>query len=228
VIEIIDGLIHNSSFSLKSNTINLKIISPIKGSNPIWSNFDKPQENPDENGNQIFIQIQSSKTIPLFSLDISVLPIQVIIPENLELNHDWLEQRSGISYPPHFSKCSHSIATTALTYAFPPNRSTEKELSSSSGELWIDGLRRFIASGYTYQNIFLKKSRRNQKAYSITIVIDSVQRLFTPFNVHHTISTIVSLIGAFPLIPESDDIILEVIAVSCGKSLLLVHNFSVL
>jgi hypothetical protein len=163
----------------------------------------------------------------LFSLNISVPSIQVIVPENLESNNDWLEQRNKTSNSSPFSIYSHLIATFALIPSFPLNRAAEKEPSSSTEELSIKGLPQFISSGYTDQNIFLKKNSLNQKGYSITIVIDSVQRLFTPFNVHHTISTIVSLIGAFPLIPESDDIFLDVIAVSYGKSLMLVHNFSI-
>jgi hypothetical protein len=142
----------------------------------------------------------------------------VIVPDNIESNSEWLERKSRTSYSSLFSGFSHS---------FPFNRAAGKEPSSSSGELWIDDLCRFISSGYTYQSIFLKKTRRNQKAYSITIVIDAVQRLFLPFNIHHTVSTITTLLGAFSLIPDSDDIVLDVVAASFGQALLLVHNFSV-
>jgi hypothetical protein len=73
---------------------------------------------------------------------------------------------------------------------------------------------------------FLKKSRRNQKAYSIAIVIDAVRNLFSAFNIHHTISTTTTLLGAFALIPDGDNIFLDMIAASYGEALLLVHNFS--
>jgi hypothetical protein len=70
------------------------------------------------------------------------------------------------------------------------NVAAGKEPSGASGELWIDGLRRFIASGYTYQYRFRKKSRRNQKASAITIVFDNMRHLFCSVNLYHTMATI--------------------------------------
>jgi hypothetical protein len=149
--------------------------------------------------------------------------VKVNVPENIKSNSEWFERKGRISSL--FSGVSHSVATIALTHSFLSNRAAGKEPSSSSGKLWIDSLRRFISSGYTCRSIFFKKSRRNQKAYSITFVIDAVRNLFSPFNIHHTISTINTLLGAFALIPDGDNIFLDVITASYGEALLLVHNF---
>ncbi|KAA6354243.1 MAG: hypothetical protein EZS28_050230, partial [Streblomastix strix] len=116
------------------------------------------------------------------------------------------------------------VATTALTHYLVPNRAAGKEPSASSGQLWIPGLRRFIQSGFTYPYLFLKKSRRNQKAYSITFVIDNTQRIFSPLNILHTVSTIASLINSVTLIPDGEEIVVDVIAASDGKANLLIHN----
>jgi hypothetical protein len=90
--------------------------------------------------------------------------------------------------------------------------------------LWIDGLRRLIASGYTYQYLFRKKSRPKQKAYAVTILVDSVQPLFSSFSAFHTLSTTAALLGVLHLVPESDDIVVDVLASCSAKVSLLVNN----
>jgi hypothetical protein len=62
-------------------------------------------------------------------------------------------------------------------------------------------MRCFIASWYPYQYLFLKKSIRNKKAYSITIVINAVQHLFSPFNFFHIICS--------PIISDYDEIFID-------------------
>jgi hypothetical protein len=115
----------------------------------------------------------------------------------------------------------------ALTHSLVPNLASGKEPSSSSGELWIEGLRRFIASGYTYQNLFRKRCRRNQKAYAITIVIDSVRRLFTLFNAYHAMTTIGTILASLHLVPDSDGVVADVIVSSSCKVFLLMSNIPV-
>jgi hypothetical protein len=48
-----------------------------------------------------------------------------------------------------------------------------------------------------------------------------------PFNIHYIICIIASLIQAFPIIQDLDDIVLVVIAVCYGTALFLFHNLSV-
>jgi cephalosporin hydroxylase len=57
--------------------------------------------------------------------------------------------------------------------------------------------------------MFRKKSRRNQKAYVITVLSDSVRRVFSRLNAYHTMSNIAAVLGALPLLPDSDFIVVD-------------------
>jgi hypothetical protein len=112
---------------------------------------------------------------------------EVLINNNIETPQVLLEQRSRGSGHMLCAGVARDIAVKAHMEQFEPNRAAGKEPSASSGVLWIAGLRRFISSAFTYPYLFLKKSRRNEKAYSITVVIDCVCRLFSPINISHTV-----------------------------------------
>jgi hypothetical protein len=173
-----------------------------------------------------FFQVQVSHAFP-HPGDAGQSGIKVDIPSSLESLREWAERKAGGSGQTPFDGLAKDIATTALTHSFVPNVAAGKEPSTSSGELWIDGLRRFIASGYTYQYLFRKKSRRNQKAYAITIVLDSVRRLFSHVNDYHTLSTIAGLFGSLPLVPESDRIVVDVICASSREVDILMYGVPV-
>jgi hypothetical protein len=85
---------------------------------------------------------------------------------------------SPLQFP--FHCFARTIMINALIHSYVPNRVAGKEVSPSSGELRIPGLQRFIASGFTYRNLFLKTNRRNQKEYSITFVFETIERIFSP------------------------------------------------
>jgi hypothetical protein len=74
------------------------------------------------------------------------------------------------------------IQTIALTFPFIPNVSAGKELSSTPGTLNIQALFRSIAANMTMNKIYDVPSRGTQKAYGITVLIDSVGRLFSSLN----------------------------------------------
>jgi MoxR-like ATPase len=174
-----------------------------------------------------FFQVETVDKFALMALSSSsIISTTVDVPDATQLPGAWLEQKSiAITCP--FGGISQAIATTAFTPSLKPNVASGKEPSASSGELWIDGLRRFISSGFTYPYIFRKRARRNQKVYSVTIVIDSVQRLFMAMNASHTIPTLASLLGAFPLIPDSDDISVDVLSVCDETATLVIESVSV-
>jgi hypothetical protein len=49
--------------------------------------------------------------------------------------------------------------------------------------------------------------------------------MFSPLNINHTTSTIASILGSISLIPDGDEIIIDIIVSSSGKAHLLIHNF---
>ncbi|KAA6374901.1 MAG: hypothetical protein EZS28_029573, partial [Streblomastix strix] len=57
--------------------------------------------------------------------------------------------------------------------------------------------------------------------------IPGLRRIFSPLNISHTVSTISAIIGSITLIPDNDEIVVDVIAASDGKANLLIHNIQV-
>jgi Mg-chelatase subunit ChlD len=224
---IIRSLFSTSVPIKQGPSFGLRTQYPVLGTAPVWSHLGKIQEKNTGDANKVFVQIQASQKFPLMVMLSDVPPGKVSVSEHIEVLREWIERKGGTMAESPFTGISHSIVTMALTPSLVPNMAVGKEPSSSSGELWIDGLRRFIASGYNYQYIFRKKSRRNQKAYAITIVVDSVQRLFSVFNAYHTLSTTAALLGALPLIPDSDDIVVDLIAASSSDIALLTNGLPV-
>ncbi|KAA6367360.1 MAG: hypothetical protein EZS28_037113, partial [Streblomastix strix] len=187
----------------------------------------KLSENEERTKTDFFVQIKQTSNFALATLNTTEKTILLQEPKNIETDNKWLQRQATGDNRIPFVGISREVATTALTHSLVPNRAAGKEPSPSSGQLWIPGLRRFIQSGFTYPNLFLKKSRRNQKAYSITFVIDNTQRIFSPLNISHSVTTIASLINSTTLIPDGDEIVVDVIAASDGKANLLIHNIQV-
>ncbi|KAA6400332.1 MAG: hypothetical protein EZS28_004141 [Streblomastix strix] len=215
----------NSKAPTKGTSTNLKTCSPIHDQAMFWTNLGHTHEIATKTGNDFFVQMKSLQNFALMTINTSPYSAVVRVPENIETDRGWLERQSATIAQTPFGGFSHDVATMALTHSLAPNRAAGKEPSPSSGQLWIPGLRRFIASGFTYPNLFLKKSRQNQKAYSITFVIDNTLRIFSAANISHTVSTIAALIGSIALVPEGDDIVVDVI-IACQQQIqLLVYNF---
>jgi hypothetical protein len=223
---VVSSVITKTSLQRQIGPVIIGVRPPKTDPNPAWGHLGKTSERSEDRANDVFFQGKSSQQFPLMLLpgEGSKSTIQVQVSDHLEGSREWLNRTGGYSGPNPFEGRAKDIATMALTHSFVPNLAAGKEPSSSSGELWIDGLRRFIASGYTYPYLFRKKSRRNQKAYAITILFDSACRLFSSFNAYHTISTTAALLGALPLVPESDDIVVDVISATSGQVNLLLSN----
>jgi ABC-type transporter Mla MlaB component len=119
------------------------------------------------------------------------------------------------------------VVTIALMHSLLPNKATGKEPSQSSCELSISGLRRFISSGFTYTYLFLKKSRKNEKVYSITVVLDNTHRIFSFLNIKHTITTTTTLLESFAHVPGGDGIIIDFILASHNSVNILLHGVPV-
>ncbi|KAA6394322.1 MAG: hypothetical protein EZS28_010148, partial [Streblomastix strix] len=216
---------------VKQKSTSLTICAPVQDQTLFWENLAevhkdqiKSNKNEERTQNDFFIQIEPIFSFALVALNTSEKTILLQEPKNFETDNKWLEHQGAQENKSPFYGISREVATKALTHSLVPNRAAGKEPSASSGQLWIPGLRRFIQSGFTYPNLFLKKCKRNQKAYSITFVIDNTQRIFSPLNIQHSVTTIASLIGSIALIPDGDEIVVDVIAASDGKANLLIQN----
>jgi hypothetical protein len=126
-----------------------------------------------------------------------------------------------------YNDLAHTVTDVVLNHSFLPNRAAGKEPSQSSGELWMPGLRRFIASGFTYLYLFQKKAKNKEKAYIIEIVIDATQRIFSHLNIQHTIETITILLESLSFIAEGDDIKVDILIASLNSVKLLLYDFPV-
>ncbi|KAA6403970.1 MAG: hypothetical protein EZS28_000496, partial [Streblomastix strix] len=218
----------------KQKSTSLAICAPVQDKSMFWANITqsheikaKSNENEEKTKTDFFVQIKQTSNFALVALNTTLKKIFLKEPKNIETDNKWLQRQASNDNKIPFIGIARDVATTALTHYLVPNRAAGKEPSASSGQLWIPGLRRFIQSGFTYPYLFLKKSRRNQKAYSITFVIDNTQRIFSPLNILHTVSTIASLINSVTLIPDGDEIVVDVIAASDGKANLLIQNIQV-
>ncbi|KAA6363084.1 MAG: hypothetical protein EZS28_041389, partial [Streblomastix strix] len=215
----------------KQKSAILTTCAPIQDKTFYWVNLTRTQEvkaetNEIEENNKkyFFAQIKPTSNFALVALNTKDNTVLIQELKNVETDSKWLQKQVTIENKIPFVGIARDVATTAFTHSLIPNRAAGKEPSPSSGQLWIPGLRRFIQSGFTYPNLFLKKSRRNQKAYSITFVIDNTLRIFSTLNISHTVSTIASIINSVTLIPDGDEIVVDVIAASDGKANLLIHN----
>ncbi|KAA6391978.1 MAG: putative NEK protein kinase, partial [Streblomastix strix] len=216
---------------IKQKSTSLAICAPVQDKTFYWANLThthefmtETNETEEKTKADFFVQIKPTSNFALVTVNTTEKTILLQEPKNVETDNKWLQRQATGDNRIPFVGISRDVATTALTHSLIPNRAAGKEPSASSGQLWIPGLRRFIQSGFTYPYIFLKKSRRNQKAYSITFVIDNTLRIFSPLNISHSVTTIASMIGSIALIPDGDEIVVDVIAASDGKANLLIHN----
>jgi hypothetical protein len=195
---------------------------------PIWIRQHNFYVSDDISGNSVDFSFQAKpvKGFPLLSAAIPGNRSQIEVPETIESPREWIEQKVVTLARPYVG-ISQRIAMTAFNPSMKPNVASGKEPSASSGEISVNGLCRWISSGFTYPYLFLKRSRGNQKSYSITIVIDNVCRLFAPFNSTYMIGTTAAILGAFSDIPDPDYITIDILAVSDEQAHLLVHDLPV-
>jgi hypothetical protein len=159
---------------------------------------------------------RNSKDISIPNFDISL-----ISPDSHWVD---LSQSGSVEKKPYHAAAQNTV-NVALLHVFLPNKASGKEPSQSSGELSIAGLRRFISSGYTYTYLFLKKSRKSQKVYSVTVVLDATQRVFSPLNLAHTFLTTGTLLESFAYIPDNEEIIVDILVASHNSVHVTIYNF---
>ena len=91
------------------------------------------------------------------------------------------------------------------------NLTTSKIPSSSGGTISIQGLKRFICSGFTNLNIFEKLGGNKKKQYSLTYIIDLSESALLECNINHILSTIILLLIAPSTLDYNEKILIDVI-----------------
>jgi hypothetical protein len=220
--------------STQPRELNIKTLSPENISQGdrklIWSDLNHMKEFKITEKTPIFAQVQSAHHFPLVKSTISStdsvrveMQTEIAVATNSQWNN-FSQLFSGEKTPYHIH--ADNVMTVALMHSLLPNKATGKEPSQTSGELSISGLRRFISSGFTYTYLFLKKSRKNEKVYSITVVLDNTYRIFSLLNREHTITTVITLLESFAHVPDNNGIIIDFILASHNSVNILLHGVS--
>jgi len=103
------------------------------------------------------------------------------------------------------------ILRSQFGLAFSPNISAGKVPSASGGTLSIPALKKWIVSGFTYKEIFLKKANKTKRKYSITIAIDFSSSIHLSCNYSHAIATVILLLLAPSTIQDNEEIKIDVV-----------------
>ena len=108
-----------------------------------------------------------------------------------------------------------SFIVTLLTPLFrqimPSNIASGKVPSTSGGSLSIQGIKKWICSGFTYTYIFEKQGGKNKKKYNLSYVIDLSRSALLLCNYSHCIATIVLLLIAPSTVEDNEEIFIDVL-----------------
>ena len=104
-----------------------------------------------------------------------------------------------------------SLLTTLFRQIMPSNIASGKIQCTSGGSLSIQGIKKWICSGFTYTNIFEKQGGKNKKKYYLSYVIDLSKSALLLCNYSHCIATIVLLLIGPSTVEDNDDIYIDVI-----------------
>ncbi len=112
-----------------------------------------------------------------------------------------------------------------LNLALTSNYSTGKVPSASGGTISITGLKKWIISGFTYREIFLKRTGKNKRKYNITIALDFSISVNLDCNYTHTIATILLILLTFETIPNNEEITIDIlISTKNGIKIICLNN----
>ena len=104
-----------------------------------------------------------------------------------------------------------NLLTPLFRQIMPSNIASGKIPCTSGGSLSIQGIKKWICSGFTYTYIFEKQGGKNKKKYNLSYVIDLSQSSLLLCNYSHCIATILLLLIAPSTIEDNDDIFIDVI-----------------
>ena len=104
-----------------------------------------------------------------------------------------------------------SLTNKFLKKYLTNNLATSKIPCSSGGTISIQGLKRFICSGFTNLNIFEKLGGNKKRQYSLSYIIDLSESALLECNINHILSTIILLLVAPSTLEYNEKILIDVI-----------------
>ena len=104
-----------------------------------------------------------------------------------------------------------SLLTPLFRQIMPSNIASGKIPCTSGGSLSIQGIKKWICSGFTYTYIFEKQGGKNKKKYNLSFVIDLSQSILLLCNYSHSIATIILLLIAPSTVEDNEEIYIDVI-----------------
>jgi len=154
------------------------------------------------------------QNIPHIMTDISKLnkmynPPKILLPSMNDLLQDIYANNNGTIG--NLKITVESILKTQFGLAFAPNSSSGKVPSSSGGTISIPAIKKWIVSGFTYKDIFLKKAGKTQRKYSVTIAIDLSSSVLLSCNYSHAIATILLILLAPSTLQDNEELKIDVI-----------------
>ena len=216
ITAILDGLLKkNMNMEKEKKTVREIIINNnLLPQNQINNNIEILKEIINENLKE---EKYFSQNIPFSSISLSKfcltdLPKTFIFPTKSEL-----EKLSSQFYSKNDNSIEEIILfiRTLLTPLFrqimPSNIASGKIPCTSGGSLSIQGIKKWICSGFTYTYIFEKQGGKSKKKYNLSFVIDLSQSVLLLCNYSHSLSTIILLLIAPSTVEDNEEIFIDVI-----------------
>ena len=158
-----------------------------------------------------------SQNIPFSTMNLSkvnqnIIPQNVNIPTSSELEK--ISQKNIVSNKNSLDEIISyiiNLLTPLFRQIMPSNIATGKIPCTSGGSLSIQGIKKWICSGFTYTYIFEKQGGKNKKKYNLSYVIDLSKSSLLLFNYSHCIATIILLLIAPSTVEDNEDIYIDVI-----------------
>ena len=216
ITAILDGLIKKNEVIVndKKSIREIIINNNILAQNQINNNIEMLKEIINENlkEEKYFSQNKPFSLISLSKFCLTDLPKNIIFPSKTELT-----KLSSKFYNKNDNSIEEIILfiRTLLTPLFrqimPSNIASGKIPCTSGGSLSIQGIKRWICSGFTYTYIFEKEGKKKKKKYNLSFVIDLSQSVLLLCNYSHSIATIILLLIAPSTVEDNEDIFIDVI-----------------
>ena len=211
---ILDNIIDNNEemedHNIKEIIINYKKNDDININNNIERLKEYITDNLDEK--KYFSQNVPLSTLNLSKFQVNKIPKINKFPTLSELEKLSLKNVYNIN---NSLEEIISYIITLLTPLFrqimPSNIPSGKIPCTSGGSLSIQGIKRWICTGFTYSYIFEKLGGKNMKKYNLSYIIDLSKSALLLCNYSHCIATIVLLLIAPSTIEDNEEIYIDVI-----------------
>ena len=216
---IIDTLLDNNEVKKEFNIRNIVINN---------NNYLKQDKEFHINKLAIFIKNNSSgkkyfsQNIPFSMINLSkfknlyTLPKNMNIPSLLELEklsseNNNIHRGNKKESMDEIISFVKSLLAPIFREIMPSNIPTGKIPSTSGGSLSIQGIKKWICSGFTYSYIFEKQGGKNKKKYNLSYVLDLSKSILLKFNYSHCIATIILLLISPSTVNDNEEIYIDVI-----------------